>query len=84
MDEHRATLEIESKADALAVSGLLYGLHDRLREEHSEAHGTSTDTEPMLDAFESLRRAVERGPGGRVTITYEAGPDAAATDDRTG
>ena len=71
MQQHEATFEVESKADALAVERLMNRLYDALREESRTLQEGTADSTEMLSQFEAIREASRRRRPGRLTVLYE-------------
>jgi hypothetical protein len=75
MRRYEATFEIDSKADAHAVSRLMDRVYDSLREESTIITEGETESNQMLEAFDALRDAVGHEASGRFTIIYEERDD---------
>jgi C4-type Zn-finger protein len=71
MTEYEAGFEIESKADAYAVEGVLTRLYDTIREETRTVREETTDSTEMLDQFATIHDVAQDPSPGRSTVIYE-------------
>lgn len=71
MGEHKATFEIESKADAYAVERLMNRVYDLFREESQTVREGSGDSTEMIEQFQSIRTAARQPTAGRLTVILE-------------
>ena len=76
MEEHEATFEIESKADAHAVERLLERLYDSLREESRTVRSGTGDSAEMLEQFRVVRDSARRPRAGTLRVVLEQRDDS--------